>query len=78
MQEYTDTEKKALMEIFNMVGYKKYRGQYYQEKTRATLKNKDNLQKGHIVSFKDTDGQTKKGKVIESSLSNIKIVLQHE
>jgi hypothetical protein len=45
MQEYTNTEKKALMEIFNMVGYKKYRGQYYKEETRNTLKNKDNLQK---------------------------------
>jgi hypothetical protein len=61
-----------------MVGYKKYRGQYYKEETRNTLKNKDNLQKWHIVSFRDTDGQIKKGKVIESSLSNIKIILQHQ
>ncbi|MEI6426743.1 MAG: hypothetical protein WCO66_05360, partial [Candidatus Absconditabacteria bacterium] len=76
MKEYTDQEKKALVDLFTMVKYKKYRGKYYQEEKRQELKNKDNLKIGHIISFKDAKGNWKKGKVIKSSLSTLTVVLQ--
>jgi hypothetical protein len=75
MEEYKNEEKKALVNLFTMVNYKKYRGKYVQEGERKKLKTRDNLKKRNIVSVK-TDEWQKKGKIIWSNLTDLKILLQ--
>jgi len=45
MEQYTQEEKKALVDVFTMVGYKKYRGKYIQQEERNKLKARDQLKK---------------------------------
>lgn len=75
MEEYKNEEKKALVNLFTMVNYKKYRGKYVQEGERKKLKVRDNLKKRNIISVK-TDEWRKKGKIIWSNLTDLKILLQ--
>lgn len=77
MSEYVQTEKNALVELFSMVKYKKWRGKYVQEEERKKLKARDNLKKRNIISVK-TDEWRKKGKIIESNLTDLKILLQED
>lgn len=75
MDEYVLQEKKALVDLLEMVKYKKYRGKYIQQEERKKLKLRDNLKKTNIVSVK-TDEWRKKGKIIWSNLTDLKILLQ--
>jgi len=52
MSEYIQSEKIALIELFSMVKYKKWRGKYIQEEERKKLKIRDNLKKRNIISVK--------------------------
>jgi hypothetical protein len=77
MEEYKIHEKKAIIELFDMVGYKKYRGKYTQEQKWNELKTKDQLRKGNIISYK-SNNEWKKGKVIKSSLDDLEVALQND
>ena len=76
-QEYLLKEKKALVDLFSIVGYKKYRGTYIQDKQWDILKARDLLKKWNIISF-TTDQWPKKGKILLSSLDELKIIIQHD
>jgi hypothetical protein len=77
MKEYVQEEKKALVELFDMVHYKKYRGKYVQEAKWTQLKARDVLKKWNIVSLPTANG-IQKAKVISSDLNELKVILQHD
>lgn len=75
-QEYINEEKAALVSLFDIVHYKKYRGKYVQEWEWNKLKSRDLLKKGNIVSIPTAHG-IQKAKVIDSNLDTLKVILQH-
>ncbi|MEI7918702.1 MAG: hypothetical protein WCH65_00355 [bacterium] len=77
MKEYIQEEKKALVNLFEMVHYKKYRGKYIQEVEWNKLKSRDLLKKGNIISIPTTNG-IQKAKVISSDFNNLKVIVQHD
>ncbi len=77
MEQYTQDEKRALVHLFTIVKYKKYRGKYIQQKKWDELAARDHLKKWSIISF-PTWQWVKKAKVLSSSLDELKIVFQHE
>jgi len=77
MEQYTQEEKKALVDVFTMVGYKKYRGKYIQQEERNKLKARDQLKKWTIISI-STGEWVKKAKVLSSSFDELKIIIQKD